>query len=356
MRLIVAVVLSVIACGNGSSDKPTPERRSAAGSDAAVVTTIADAAVLVDLFRAVPLSVEVSSRVANAKIKLEHLVDRDLGTAWNSRTGELEGSWLSIHIPQGVVVHQVRMTVGHTGKGPKGEDYFTMNHRITRVTVKLEGKPLVTQELDPNVRDLQTIALPLLARGGTLMIEIDKTVPGTKPRWVEACISELELWGTAEKTTPNAKPRVFETPSSIADRLCKGKIKDTYYPECQVFVAVTDLPKPWAGVGVQDLVTWRSEHHGHLYGETIERSLVLIADEKVWTSDVVNTSNLDDPGDGTTKTDHSELAIDEVKATKNSVQIRYEVTSGDQSTYQVVTCSLDQTCSAPVDVKPGRWR
>src|SRR5262245_4425916 len=88
---------------------------------------------LVELLHAVPTTVRVSSQVRNATIKPEHLVDRDFNTAWNSRTGELAGAWIQVTVPAGAKIEQLQMTAGHTGHGPHGEDYFTMNQRITQV-------------------------------------------------------------------------------------------------------------------------------------------------------------------------------------------------------------------------------
>jgi hypothetical protein len=351
----------VLACSK--SPKPNAEGSGSAGPtpppmDAPVVVAAPDGGpVLVDLFRTVPLEVEVSSRVANSKIKLEHLVDRDLKTAWNSRTDALNNA-ISIEIPKDVTVYEVRMTVGHTGTGPKGEDYFTMNRRITRV--RLTGKFAELQSaLDPNVRGLQVIRVPAHT-DGTLTIHLDSWLDGSKKNWKEICVSEVELWGTAAKATPNAKPRLRESPDSIASTLCDGKIRDSAYPECQISPMLTfdkdvnPLPAPWIGVSVIDIVTSRSEHHGHLYGEGIERSLVLVAGTDAWTSDVVDHSSFDDPGDGTGKSEHSEFTIDDVRVAKGKkLVIRYTVKdpqavpSAGVPSFEV-TCSLDKTCEPPV--------
>src|ERR1700740_2994830 len=72
----------------------------------------------IELLHAVDARVTVSSQVVNATIKPEHLADRDLQTAWNSRTGDLVGAWIEIELPPKVVAKQIRMTIGHTGTGP----------------------------------------------------------------------------------------------------------------------------------------------------------------------------------------------------------------------------------------------
>lgn len=206
-----AWIFALVACGKSS---PHAATGSAAGS-AAVAGAVpvvdasrpADAAgPLVELLHAVPASVRVSSRVKNDAIKPEHLVDRDLQTAWNSATGELVGAWIEVSLPAGAELAELRLTVGHTGKGPRGEDYFTMNPRIKRVSV-LHGEQVVAKvALDPARRELQRIA----ARAtGTVRIVVDEIVAGSKKAWRETCISELEAWGTPPAGwTPPAAPLV----------------------------------------------------------------------------------------------------------------------------------------------------
>ena len=68
----------------------------------------------VELLHAVPSTVAVSSTVDNAAILPEHLVDRDLATAWNSRTGDTAGAWIAVRVPREVRVDQIRMSAGFT--------------------------------------------------------------------------------------------------------------------------------------------------------------------------------------------------------------------------------------------------
>jgi len=95
----------------------------------------------------------------------------------------------------GATIDEVRLTVGHTGKGPNGEDYFTMNPRITKVTL-LDGAetPLGTFPLDPEKRELQSIILPSPTTS-RIKIKVEDVVMGTKANWKEVCVSELEVIG-----------------------------------------------------------------------------------------------------------------------------------------------------------------
>ena len=146
----------------------------------------------VDLLRTTPTVVAVSSTVANARILPTHLVDGDLATAWNSRTGDLVGAWLAARIPYGAHVTAIRMSVGFAHVD-RGQDLFTMNPRIKRVRV-WHNESSVEHSLDPEDRGLQEIAVDI--PGGDIRIEVVEVVPGTKRAWREICVSELQVWGT----------------------------------------------------------------------------------------------------------------------------------------------------------------
>ncbi len=183
----------------------------------------AAAPVAVDLFAATPSLVRVSSQVKNPRIEPRHLADRDLATAWSSRTGELAGAWIEVTVPGGVI-NELRMTVGHTGTGPSREDYFTMNPRIRAVELLDGTKVIATVPLDIARRDRQAIAVPGL---GTVRIRVSQIEPGSKRAWREVAISELEAWGWPPPGwTPPGKPLIptveVEPPprTSPFDALC----------------------------------------------------------------------------------------------------------------------------------------
>jgi hypothetical protein len=194
------VALAALLAGchkDTSAPAPAPAVAPASPKDAAPQ--------LVELLHGSAAKIVVSSQVANAAIKPEHLVDRDLNTAWNSRTGELVGAWMEITVPDGATIEELRMTAGHTGKGPKGEDYFTMNPRIRTVSVLAGDKALGTFPLDIAKRDLQTLHVHAT---GTVRVRIDRIEAGSKKTWRETCVSELEAWGTLP---PGTKP-IAQTP------------------------------------------------------------------------------------------------------------------------------------------------
>jgi hypothetical protein len=211
------VAVAVLACRKADTGAD-PVAGSAAGSGSAVASADAGGG-FVDLLREAPATLRVSSQVANPKIRPDHLVDKSLETAWNSRTGELAGAW--IEVTTAGTIEELRLTAGHTGHGAGGEDYFTMNPRIQKITVLKGDTVLVTAPLDITRRDLQTVKVHA---DGMLRIRIDEVVPGSKPRWREACISELEVWGTlpAGARKPG-KPTVVVAPPPVdLDKLCAG--------------------------------------------------------------------------------------------------------------------------------------
>lgn len=146
----------------------------------------------VDLLQAVPTVVAVSSSVKGTSDKPEFLVDGDVETAWNSRSGDLHG-WVAIRLPRTVQVTAIKLTAGYPKVKPKG-DLFVMNQRVRKVRVLRDNQPVGEYTLDPEQRGLQT--LPVRVAGGDLRIEVLETLPGTKPSWRELCISELQVLGT----------------------------------------------------------------------------------------------------------------------------------------------------------------
>lgn len=172
---------------------------------------------LVELLHNTPAKIVVSSQVANAAIKPEQLVDDNLNTAWNSRTGELAGAWIDVTVPDGAAIEELRMTAGHTGKGPHGEDYFTMNARIRTISVLAGDHVLHTFQLDIARRDLQTLRVHA---NGTVRLRVDRVEAGTRKTWRETCVSELEAWGTLPpgmKPAPQ-QPRVSVYQPPVAEK------------------------------------------------------------------------------------------------------------------------------------------
>ena len=225
-----------------------------------------DAVARIELIHHVNTLITVSSLVQNAAIKPADLVDGDLATAWNSRTGDVIGAWIYVEVAP-AHVDQIRMTAGHTGKGAHGEDYFTMNVRVREVAV-LDGARVVAKaKLDVERRDLQSIDLP--APLDAFTIRIDDVVPGTKPDWREVCVSELEAWGSARANIVGDYIPLVEVAKPLParpERLCDEFADDIREHDqlvradlagnlgnagCNVDTTATKLGAPWRGVGVR---------------------------------------------------------------------------------------------------------
>ena len=282
-----ALLAIVVAIGCGSKEKDAirskDEARPVAGGAVPEAANAVPAARPrpVNLLTAAPVIVAVSSTVANRAIVPAHLVDGDLGTAWNSRTGELAGAWIGARVPADARVTAIRMTVGFTKIDPKLGDLFTMNPRVRRVRVLRNGAPVAERALDPAVRTLQEI--PIDQPGGEYKIEVLDVVAGTKPSWRETCVSELEVWGTLGPSMPPSPgasvPVVrvgsFDAPSAITPDDCvaamfptasDGRVTLQHGPETIGNVEVIAL--------AADLAVCRVEHTR----ERVERETTLAVD------------------------------------------------------------------------------
>lgn len=177
---------------------PAPAVPAAPAPDAATQGPV------VDLLRVTEAAVTVSSAVANANDRPEKLVDGDLTTAWSSRTGEMEQTWIEVRLPDDARVHHLELTAGYTHQTAR-HDLFTGNVRIRRVRVTRGGQPVGEYDLDPEQRTLQTV--PAAGGGGVWRIETIGLVPGTRAAWREVTVSELRVMGTpgtARRSTEQA--------------------------------------------------------------------------------------------------------------------------------------------------------
>ena len=123
-------------------------------------------------------------------------MDGRADTAWNSRTGDLQGA-IDFRVPKDARIDAVLLTVGFDKRSQQG-DLFTMNQRVKRVRVSKEnghGVYVAVREtsLDINERGLQSI--PVDQGGGDFRVDVLETVAGTKPEWRELAISEMCVVG-----------------------------------------------------------------------------------------------------------------------------------------------------------------
>jgi hypothetical protein len=146
----------------------------------------------VDLLGAVRTDIAVSSVYRDQAQQATKLVDGDIETAWNSRTGDLVGAWIEVRVPATSTVTAIALTAGFT-RVSEGNDLFTGNHRIRRVRVLRDGTEIAAANLDPESRELQSV--PVSGGGGVYRIEVLEVLAGTRRNWRELCISELRVMG-----------------------------------------------------------------------------------------------------------------------------------------------------------------
>ena len=135
----------------------------------------------VDLLHAIGADVAVSTTYRNQRGQADALIDGDLETAWNSRTGELTTSWIEVRLPPTAHVTSLAMTVGFTHVSERGADLFPGNHRVRRVRVLHDGVVATEHALDVSSRALQSV--PVSGGGGVYRIEIVETEPGSRSDW-----------------------------------------------------------------------------------------------------------------------------------------------------------------------------
>jgi hypothetical protein len=212
-QLLALAVVVTLGCGStpepapapvdppvvSAAPPPSPEVAPAAVEEApapAPIVEVAPAVALdeVDLLRAVPARVAVSSAYHDDATQVAHIADGDLTTAWNSRTGDLVGAWIELEVPADASVRAIAMTVGFTRTTDRS-DLFLGNHRVSRVRVSRGAEVLGEHDLDTSSRAL--VEIPVGGAGGVLRVEVLATVPGTHADWRELCVSEIRVLGSA---------------------------------------------------------------------------------------------------------------------------------------------------------------
>lgn len=234
-KVLAFVLLTVGACHSVEHMRvpPTPASGpsvpgAAPAPPASVASAVSSsvgpaASPLVDLLRAVPATVAVSSSVDNPRDFPEHLVDGKLETAWNGRTGDLHG-WIGFSVPADAHVDHVEIVPGYAHTSKAGVDLFLANHRIAKVRVlraPTGGSPLderfvLLREaiLDTSRAELQSISID--TDGGRFRIEVIETVPGSNAAWRELTVSELRVMGRAGATVRKAPTYPLVSVGSLA--------------------------------------------------------------------------------------------------------------------------------------------
>jgi serine/threonine protein kinase len=170
--------------------------RASAGTERPASVTRRDArpSRLVELLKSAPAAITVSSHLAVAGSLPEHLVDGDLDTGWLAGAGDLR-PWIEVRLPPGSRVDHVRLTAGSGGD---------LAPRVSRVRLTLDGEVIDTASLDTKKHGLQRVAVD--RAGERLRLSVVQTEPGSRWWWIEAGISELEVWGTTSGSKGGGKP------------------------------------------------------------------------------------------------------------------------------------------------------
>lgn len=207
MTLLLAL-LALAACGSppatktgaASAVRPTPSTAAPVASEAVPPATSPEVPAgrtpgppPVDLLWVTYARVAVSSHVDNPRDLPDHLVDHDPSTAWNSKTGDLVGAWVSFRVPADARVDYLMLSAGFDKQGAK-EDLFFANHRITSVRVFRDDKLVREAPLSPDVRTPQRIDVG--TPGGSFKIEVASVTPGAHPGWREVVVSEFAVFGS----------------------------------------------------------------------------------------------------------------------------------------------------------------
>ncbi len=136
--LAMSITASLNACSSAASvSTPEPVQAQAASALTTVPTAVAPEAapptptppaVVVpppelDLLHAVRSDLAASSAYRNQSSQVAALIDGDLETAWNSRTGELVGAAIEVRLPADVHVNAIALTAGFTHM-QRGTDLF----------------------------------------------------------------------------------------------------------------------------------------------------------------------------------------------------------------------------------------
>lgn len=257
MRILLALLVLALGCGGGGATETheAAANRSEATSDrvratpstqttqtsepraepAAQAPRDDDAAPSLDLLHAVPATVVVSSAYRDEARQAPRLVDGDLESAWNSRTGDLVGAWVEFQLPVEATVREVLLTVGFP-RQQGALDLFTANQRIAEVRVSRGETTIGTFPLDVTSRELQRIAVS--GDGGIYRITVTRVTAGSRSDWREAIISELRVMGTAAGAAEGA-----HTPSvRVADARAAAEVERG--PESERAAPALAAPEP----------------------------------------------------------------------------------------------------------------
>jgi hypothetical protein len=210
--ILRAFALACLLACKRSPPPPSHDAATTTSASASASAAIADAGPTdIELIWGVGENIGVSSFVDADRDLIEHIADHDASTAWNGNTGDLIGGWFGARLGFDTYVHYVTFIVGFDKKTPT-EDFFTANHRITRVRVDCttpetqEKKMLREVDVDPEVRTPQRVLVDAFC--WDLKIVVTGVKPGTHEGWRELAVSEFAIYGWEKPKDPPRPPSV----------------------------------------------------------------------------------------------------------------------------------------------------
>ncbi len=128
--------------------------------------------------------------------------DGDPSTAWNEAGhGPGMGEWIEASFDTPTEFRRITLTTGWDRISGHGEDLFTGNSHLRRVSLQVDGRTVSTMDVAADDREVTFERLH--AVGSTVRLFADAVWPGT--HWSDLCIAEIVIEGTPR---PAAAPSV----------------------------------------------------------------------------------------------------------------------------------------------------
>jgi hypothetical protein len=153
-----------------------------------------------------PTAVHASSFIAarDRQYPPELAFDGDPATAWNEAArGSGAGEWIEASFDTPTEFRRVTLTTGWDRVSGHGEDLFTGNSHLRRVSLQVDGRTVGT--LDVAEDDREVTFEHLHAVGSTVRLVAEAVWPGA--RWSDLCIAEITIEGTLRQTVASPPPR-----------------------------------------------------------------------------------------------------------------------------------------------------
>lgn len=159
---------------------------------------------------------KITTMKASAAYEKKHTAqdafDGHCNTAWNAPYQKNRPTWLEVILDEPVLLENIVLTAGWQRINAKGEDLFSANMQVRKVTLLLDEKVMGTIETKQGQRVIEFKGLGVKAQ--KVRLQFDQMWNGTT--WPDIAISEVEIWGldllrTAENSEVGKERCDFET-------------------------------------------------------------------------------------------------------------------------------------------------